>query len=198
MATIQIKHRWTNAVLFESEAPDTLDSGLHMRHALEKATAEKTNLSGAYLSGADLRGADLSGAYLSDANLRGANLRDANLSDANLRGANLRDANLSGANLRGANLSGKKLVGDRPFFTIGPIGSRADYVIAYLTDSGLMIRAGCFFDTRDQFELALDAEHGNSQHGQEYRAALVLIDKHAELWTPAEVVVSTEEAEESP
>ena len=178
MATIQIKHRWTNAVLFESEAPDTLDSGLHMRHALEKATAEKTNLSGAYLSGADLRGADLSGAYLSDANLRGANLRD---------------ANLSGANLRGANLSGKKLVGDRPFFTIGPIGSRADYVIAYLTDSGLMIRAGCFFDTRDQFELALDAEHGYSQHGQEYRAALELIDKHAELWTPAVEAVATSE-----
>ena len=94
-------------------------------------------------------------------------------------------ANLSGAYLFGADLSRKKLVGKRPFFTIGPIGSRSDYVHAWLTDSGVMIRSGCFFDTRTQFELALDAEHGDNEHGQEYRAALVLIDAHAKLWTPA-------------
>ena len=136
------------------------DLGMSMRQALEKATEEKTNL-----RGADLRGADL----------RGANLSDANLSDADLR-----DANLSGANLRG-----KKLVGARPFFTIGPIGSRRDYMQAWITDQGLMIRAGCFFGTRAKFEIALSVEHGDNSHGQEYRAALVLIDKHAELWTPA-------------
>ena len=45
-----------------------------------------------------------------------------------------------------------------------------------------MIRAGCFFDTREKFELALNAEHGDSKHGQEYRAALALIDKHVDLW----------------
>lgn len=140
-APIQIKNRFTGAVLFEG------DSGMLMRKTLEKATSAKS----------DLRG----------------------------------------ANLRGANLGGKKLVGDRPFFTIGPIGSRSDYMQAWITDSGLMICAGCFFDTRDQFELQLASTHGDNTHAQEYRAALVLIDRHAELWTPAVEVAAKEEAEVS-
>ncbi len=120
-ATIQIRHRYTEAVLFECEAPDVLDSGLHMRHALEKATGARAylscaNLSGAYLSGANLRGANLSGAnlrgaYLIDANLRRADLSRANLSRAYLSGANLSGANLSGANLSRADLSRADLSG---------------------------------------------------------------------------------------
>jgi len=94
---IQIKNRFTNAVIFECSAPDGLESGLHMRHALEQAVIAKTDLRGAYLSGADLRGAYLSGAYLS-----GADLRDADLRGADLRDADLRDADLSGADLSGA------------------------------------------------------------------------------------------------
>ena len=79
--TIRIRHRYTDVVLFECDAPDVLDSGLHMRHALEKAVE-------------------------AHANLRDANLRDANLHGANLSGANLRGADLSGANLSGADLHG--------------------------------------------------------------------------------------------
>ena len=41
---IQIRHRDTNAVLFECEAPADLSSGLRMRHALEKATQARANL----------------------------------------------------------------------------------------------------------------------------------------------------------
>ena len=111
-------------------------------------------------------------------------LEKATLAKANLRGADLGGANLYGANLYGANLRGKKLAGARPFFTIGPIGSRSDYLQAFITDKGLMIRAGCFFDTRDRFELQLAATHGMNEHGQEYMAALALIDIHAELWAP--------------
>ncbi len=203
---VQIKHRYSNAVLFECDAPEGLESGMAMRHALEKAQATKANLSYANLSYANLRYADLSSANLSYANLRSADLRSANLSYANLRSANLRSANLRSADLRSADLSsanlsyanlrsadlrsanlreGQKLAGDRPFISMGPIGSRADYLSAYITDAGVMIRAGCFFDTRSQFELALNTEHGENNHAQEYRAALVLIDKHAELWLPA-------------
>ena len=66
-------------------------------------------LSGAYLRGADLseaylRGADLSGADLREADLRGADLREAYLWGAYLRGADLREADLSEAYLRGADL----------------------------------------------------------------------------------------------
>jgi uncharacterized protein YjbI with pentapeptide repeats len=120
----QIKSRWDASVLFECEVPDGLDSGLALRHALEKAVEAAAylgganlsganlsgaNLSGANLSGAYLGGANLGGAYLGGANLGGANLGGANLGGANLGDANLRDANLSGANLSGANLGGANL-----------------------------------------------------------------------------------------
>lgn len=66
------------------------------------------------LSGANLRGAQLSGRYLYDANLRGADLTDADLSYAivdfsDLRGAKLRDADLSNATFVRANLDGADL-----------------------------------------------------------------------------------------
>ena len=127
MSTIQIKRRYTGAVLYEHEPTYGQQArGLAMRAALEAAVKCNANLRDANLSGADLsganlrdanlrsanlRGADLGGADLRDANMCGADLRDANLRGANLSGANLRDANLSGANLRGANLRGANLSG---------------------------------------------------------------------------------------
>jgi len=187
-AKIQIRSRWnSDTILFECDAPESLESGLYMRHALEKATEARKDLSGANLSGANLRGAylrgaNLSGAYLSGAYLRGANLSGANLSDAYLRGANLSGAYLSGANLSG----GLKLAGTRPYFSIGPIGSRYDNLVAYITEQGLRLQAGCFFGTREEFVAKLDAEHGDNEHGKEYRAALVMVDAHVSIWTPAE------------
>ena len=126
---VKIKHRYSDAVLFECEAPDDLDSGLHTRFALEKATQ-------------------------------------------------------AGAYLAGANLDGAKLIGERPVFQIGPIGSRCSYFVAYLTDQGIKLRAGCFFGSVAEFREKLAEEHGDNQHGQEYEVALMLIEKHAELWAP--------------
>ena len=146
--TIRIRHLITDAVLFECEAPDDLHSGLHMRHALEKAVEAHADLSGANLSG----------------------------------------ANLSGAYLSGANLKNKeKLVGKRPIFQIGPIGSRCAYFVAYITDKGLRFDAGCQRQiTREVFESRLTELHGENEHAKEYRAVLALIDAHAEIWTPKE------------
>ena len=80
MSTIQIKHRYTGAVLYEHEPTDEQQaSGLAMRAAIEAA----------FKCNANLRGADLSGANLSDTNLSGANLRGANLSGADLIGIRL-------------------------------------------------------------------------------------------------------------
>ena len=176
MNSIQIKHRITGVVLFEGE------SGMTMRQVLEQATTAKADLRFAELSFADLRSADLSYANLSFADLSFADLSFANLSSANLRSADLSYANLSG----------KKLVGERPFFSIGPVGSRSDYIQAWITDSGLMIRAGCFYGTKAEFESKLTDKHGDNIHGNEYRSVLVLIDKHAELWAP----VTTKKPEE--
>jgi uncharacterized protein YjbI with pentapeptide repeats len=107
----QIKHRYTGAVLFECELPADLESGLHARHALEKATAARANLAGANLAGANLAGANLAGTNLARANLEGANRDGANLDGAYLARANLAGANLDGANLAGANLDGANLDG---------------------------------------------------------------------------------------
>ena len=160
----EIEHRYTGSVLYAGGGETLRDvvvaavrcgadlSGAYLRGAyLRCANLRCANLSGAYLSDADLRGANLRCANLSGADLRDADLRDADLSGADLRGAYLSDAylrgaNLSGADLRGAYLRGAKLVGDRPVLMIGPVGSRSDYLTAYVTDAGVRVRAGCFSD----------------------------------------------------
>jgi len=187
----QIKHLYTGAVLFDCDVPDDIPMERVTCYALEKANLYGADLSGADLSRADLSRADLygvnlSGADLSGVNLSGADLSGADLSGANLSGANLSRANLPGANLSRANLFGFLLVGDRPIFQIGPIGSRCDYLTGYLTDNGVMIRTGCFFGTMDEFKDKLSETHGTNIHGAEYRAAIELIRVHAELWTPKE------------
>ena len=63
------------------------------------------------LSGAALRGADLSGAYLVEADLVDADLRGANLTGAYLFRADLGDADLTDADLTGADLSRTNLDG---------------------------------------------------------------------------------------
>jgi len=157
---------------------------------LDGAYLARANLDGAYLAGAYLAGAYLACAYLAGANLDGANLAGANLARANLARANLDGANLDGANLDGANLDGAKikddctLVGQRPIFQIGPIGSRCAYFAAYVTDKGLRFDAGCQRQiTREVFEERLKDSHGDNLHAKEYKAALALIDIHAELWS---------------
>ena len=61
----------------------------HRKWLNDEDGGEQADLRCAYLSYADLRGANLRGAYLSDADLHDANLRDAYLSDADLHGTNL-------------------------------------------------------------------------------------------------------------
>ena len=102
-----------------------------------------------------------------------------------MRGLSLYGANLSRANLSGAKIQKLELVGKRPFLAIGPIGSESRIVFAWLTEAGLRIQAKCFFGTRDEFAARLAETHGDNEHAQEYTAALVLIDMHAKLWTPA-------------
>ena len=168
-----IKHRFTDEVLYAG--------GGTLRDVVVAAVKSGADLSSASLSGAHLYGADLSGA-----DLRGASLSGAHLSGADLYGAHLSGADLSGAHLSGADLRGSKLVGERPILQIGPLGSRSDYLVAYLTDAGMMISAGCFFGTLDEFRAACDKTHGDSIHGREYAAAIQMIEAHALLWTPAE------------
>ena len=186
MQTFEIKNRWDGKVLFSA-------GGKTLRDVVQQAVQSGADLGGADLGSANLSGADLGSANLSGADLGGADLGSANLSGAGLRGANLGGADLRGADLRGANLSdadGKNLtlVGSRPVFMLGPIGSRCDYLTAYLTDVGVHVRAGCFFDTIEAFHAAVIAEHKDNEHGREYMAAIAMIDAHASIWTPSAIV----------
>lgn len=141
----------------------------HAKWLKDEEGGEKADLRGANLRGADLRGADL----------RDANLRDANLWGANLRGANLRDANLWGADLWGANLRGA----DGKVLSFGPIGSRQGITYVTKTDQIIHIRCGCFYGTLEEFTAKVEEEHGDSQHGKSYKAAIEFIKAHdAACW----------------
>ena len=172
---IEIKSRFSLEVLFSHECENN---------------SVAITLAAAINAKANLRSADLYGA-----NLRSANLRSANLYGANLYGANLYGADLYGADLYGANLGDAgKLTGDRPYFAVGPIGSRQDVLAAFLTEKGVYLRAGCFFGTMEEFRDKLQREHGDNVHAVEYRAALVLVEAHYNAW-PATVVEEEAPAE---
>ena len=207
--TINIVSRWdSKKVLFSANVDVVISEGLRLRAALEIAVKAGANLDGAYLVRANLARANLDGAYLDGANLAGANLAGANLDGAYLARANLARANLAGANLDGAYLDGaylaganldgaylddkSTLIGRRPIFMLGPIGSESRTFVAYITRQGLRLRAGCFFGTRETFLERLDKTHGNSAHAQEYNAALAMIDAHYALWELSDVQESAE------
>ncbi len=161
---VEIKSRWGEAVLFSCDVPIGIASGAALRHALEKATT--------------------AGAYLAGANLAGAYLAGADLAGADLAGANLDGAYLDGANLDGAYFARAKLIGQRPVFQIGPIGSRCAYLLTFITDQGVQVRAGCFAGSLDEFEQAVKETHGENEHGKEYTTAIAMVRAHAEIWTP--------------
>ena len=94
---------------------------------------------------------------------------------AGLTGADLRGADLTGADLRGAGLGDKGKMVAPYILQIGPIGSRRDYLVAYFTDKGVWIKAGCFNDTLAAFEEAVEKTHGTTDHGKHYHAAIELI-----------------------
>ena len=203
----EVKSRFNTSVLFSLETDSmklcveaAVKSGADLSNAnlygadlygadLSRANLSRANLSNAYLYGADLSRADLSRANLSNAYLYGADLSNAYLYGADLSNTYLYGADLYGADLYGVNLSGaddKKLtlVGERPWMQLGPLGSRNATLLAFLTDAGVYVRAGCFWDTLEAFKAAVAKNHGDNKHGQEYGLAVQMIELHAKLWTP--------------
>jgi hypothetical protein len=170
---IEIKHRWTDDVLYSSAEGKTL------RDAVIEAVASGANLSGANLSYVNLSYASLSGANLSGANLSYANLSHVNLSHANLSGAylisaelngadlsgaslsyaylsganmsyaNMSHANLSGAYLNGADLKGAKIVSVAQISFTGH-GECGRTLIAIQTETAIYICCGCFAGSPDE------------------------------------------------
>ena len=166
--TMEIKHRYTGAVLFSARVDVSLSDGLKIGAAVKLAIKADANLAGAnladanlaganlaraYLTGAYLTGANLAGANLAGANLAGANLARAYLADANLAGANLArayltDANLAGANLADANLAGANIARANGLLDCGSPYSWRVVIVAH-TD-GIRISARCRWMTFEE------------------------------------------------
>ena len=153
-------------------------SGAYLNGAyLSGADLRGAYLRGADLRGSDLRGSDLSSAYLSGADLRGSDLSSADLSGADLSGAYLSGADFNGADLRGAYLSGAEKIEIKKIITIGPMGSRSDYLTVYYTDNKPVIKAGCFFGDIDLFRKKVaDTHKDNAQCFIEYNIAITAIE----------------------
>jgi hypothetical protein len=138
MNKFDILNRFSGAVQFTAEidCPEDAPTGVKIGLAVRWALKSRANLSGANLKGANL----------SDANLSGANLSEANLSDAYLSGANLSDANLSGAYLSGAKWRDEITIIRRP---IQIYGLHDDWAVTIL-DQHMQI--GCELHRLDEWE----------------------------------------------
>jgi hypothetical protein len=125
------------------------DLALHAQWLSDSSTGKRLQRPSAYLTRANLTGADLTGAYLTRAYLTGANLTRAYLTGANLTGADLTGADLTRAYLTGANLTRAYLTGANltgAYLTranlTGADLARADLTGAYLSGViGLKIAA---------------------------------------------------------
>jgi len=161
---IQIKHRTTDAVLFECELPvECLSMPPYMKlgWVAKRAIADNANLTNAKLTYADLAYADLAGANLAGANLTYADLAGAKLARADLAGANLARAKLARANLTGANLTyaylaGADLTNAYLACTVGIVGAGHDprgyEFFAVKQDDGWKVKAGCRWFTFPEAE----------------------------------------------
>ena len=202
---VEIKNRFTHEVIAKGETIKQIciDNKANLCSAdLRRADLRRADLCGANLLGADLGGANLRGANLRGANLCGANLYRANLCGANLYRANLGGADLCGANLGGADLGGADLCGADlcgadlrtanlggadlrgakyandiliKYFTIGPIGSRKDYLQIFVTNKETIIKTGCFSGNIKQFEKAVNCKDKEDTSFKHYIAAISFI-----------------------
>jgi hypothetical protein len=100
---------------------------------LSGANLSGANLRWADLSGSDLSWADLSGAKLSGANLTGANLSHANLLTSSLVHVDLTRANLMSVDWAGADLSGATLTGAK-LYDVLRFGIKTEGIICEWVD----------------------------------------------------------------
>lgn len=181
MSNFQIKHRWTDATLFEGDF-DT------MRLCVEAAVKSRAPLAGAYLANANLAGAYLADANLVDAYLADANLARAYLAGATLAGAYLADATLARATLARAYLANATLANAkwRKGVTVNraPVKecTRTDgYRFLLLdTSAGWRVQAGCRFFSMEEAWRHWEARRAGTDLGDETFDILVLFEHQIE------------------
>ena len=104
-------------------------------------------------------------------------------SGSNLSYTDLSGSNLSYSNLKGSNFSYTKS-GDliiSAIYSIGPIGSRSDYLQCWAFDNGdRQYKTGCFSGTESEFIAAVSA-HGIEKHKTDYMAAIAFFNAILEV-----------------
>jgi uncharacterized protein YjbI with pentapeptide repeats len=151
--------------LIEARAPDRPPiislkyASLRNFELAGKQLLKDTDLTQAWLSGAELAETNLEGTDLSGAHLGKADLSDANLRDAKLSGAYLYDTDLSGADLTGANLSHAQGRFESGARMIGAELDGADLSGADLTNAAV---------TEEQLREAKSLEGAIMANGQKY------------------------------
>ena len=86
-------------------------------------------------------------------------------------------AYLRGAYLRGDKEQPELVLTENGILQQGPIGSRRDYLVSYLTtDAGIYIKAGCFFGSLAKFTKKVNEVHSESTYAHEYKAAIAMIN----------------------
>jgi len=128
-------------------------------HTTVKETVEYCAANRISLYDADLIGADLSGADLSGADLSGANLTGADLTRAVLIRTDLRWADLSGANIYKAELIASFIVQAKGIYIFNKTNGRTCYAVQH--EKCLMIQAGCFWGSLDDFEQQCKKKYPN-------------------------------------
>jgi hypothetical protein len=91
--------------------------------------------------------------------------------------------NLVFAHLKAVPLFGRR---KQPFI-VGTIGSRDDYLMAFITQNGVVIRAGCYLGALEEFAAEVEKTYpAESLHGKQYRLAVQLVRNWAASLMPAE------------
>lgn len=148
---------------------------IHIKSLVSEAHSKGISLSGAYLRGVDLthlnlRGVDFSGAHFLDADLsysyfHGANFKGATLTDANCTLTSFEGADLTDANLTGTVLTYAKT--DKRYVQVAGIG-RSKRMTTYCFEDD-KVWCGCFTGTLKEFEKQVKYVHNdNPVHLKEY------------------------------
>ena len=105
--------------------------------------------------------------------------------DVNIINAQIEDGYIEGNGYDTVDIRGGKFLEQpdirhtRHFLVAGPLGSRNDFTTIFRNTFGeIAVRTGCFTGTLDEFEKAVNEEHGDNQYAKEYKALIELAKVH--------------------
>lgn len=75
----------------------------------------------------------------------------------------------------------KSIKNTKDYITIGPIGSRNDYVTFIKSNKSVYVSVGCFNDTLSKFVKAVKTTHDKNNFAKEYLAAVEFVKEYFKI-----------------